>query len=371
MVLLSDFHQILADGYDQCARWGKKAPLVLAGGGIVWRLDATGEPEVCLVHRPRYDDWSWPKGKLEAHESIFHCAAREIQEEIGQPVALGMFLGHTSYPLPDEGKSAGKGTKKSKGRTAKDTNQIKHVFYWSARLLDHSQTAHRSSLFGPVHQADPKEISQIRWVSLDQAKKLLTRSDDRRLLRPFSAALESGLNQASTFVLIRHGKAEDRKTWTGEEAQRPLRPTGAAAAYALGRDLACFDPDYLYSSPWERCKQTMVPYSLSSQLPVTYLDSQTEDAFNADGQKAWQDLLDLLITSNNQGHNAALCMHRPVIGGMLEHLHQLCTSKSLARALPKRNPYMPTGNALVLTLIPGDNGNVRIIDLQKVEPCVY
>lgn len=119
MVLLSDFHQILADGYDQYARWGKKAPLVLAGGGIVWRLDATGEPEVCLVHRPRYDDWSWPKGKLEAHESIFHCAAREIQEEIGQPVALGMFLGHTSYPLPDEGKSAGKGTKKVKAELAK------------------------------------------------------------------------------------------------------------------------------------------------------------------------------------------------------------------------------------------------------------
>ena len=60
--------------------------------------------EVCIVHRPKYDDWSWPKGKLELNETHRHAAVREVSEETGVPVALGPFLGEIEYPLAEEGK---------------------------------------------------------------------------------------------------------------------------------------------------------------------------------------------------------------------------------------------------------------------------
>lgn len=155
---LSSFDYIIEEGYAQHARHGNRGNIVLAGGGIVWRYarrqhagtddadtgagsirpdtvgihtstirsgnictgnahpdsiapadtenDADSAVEVCIIYRPKYDDWSWPKGKLEGNESVFHCAAREIQEETGMPARLGMFLGHISYPLADEGKKA-------------------------------------------------------------------------------------------------------------------------------------------------------------------------------------------------------------------------------------------------------------------------
>ena len=116
---LSSFSHIIKEGYAQHARYGNRGNIVLAGGGIVWRYarrqhagtddadtetvsthpgtthpdndcadstapadtgnDADSAVEVCIIYRPKYDDWSWPKGKLEGSESVFHCAAREIQ----------------------------------------------------------------------------------------------------------------------------------------------------------------------------------------------------------------------------------------------------------------------------------------------------
>ena len=118
--------------------------IVEAAGGIVWRWkagsDIANDPaiassksaqeqldsiEVCIVHRPKYDDWSWPKGKLELNETHRHAAVREVSEETGVPVALGPFLGEIEYPLAEEGKN----TRRSKARTV----DAKHILFWQGR----------------------------------------------------------------------------------------------------------------------------------------------------------------------------------------------------------------------------------------------
>ena len=101
--------------------------------------------EVCIVHRPKYDDWSWPKGKLELNETHRHAAVREVSEETGVPVALGPFLGEIEYPLAEEGKK----TRRSKDRTV-DT---KHILFWMARPIDPEDAVRRADAFGPVHRA--------------------------------------------------------------------------------------------------------------------------------------------------------------------------------------------------------------------------
>ena len=72
-------------------------PAIVAAGGVVWRRDIEGEIEVLLVHRPRYDDWSLPKGKLEEGEALISCAYREILEETGLSIKLGPYVDSVEY----------------------------------------------------------------------------------------------------------------------------------------------------------------------------------------------------------------------------------------------------------------------------------
>ena len=413
---LSSFGHIIEEGYAQHAGHGNKGNIVLAGGGIVWRYarrqhagtddadtetvsihpgttrpgntypdntapadtesDADSAVEVCIIYRPKYDDWSWPKGKLEGNESVFHCAAREIQEETGIPVRLGMFLGHISYPLADEGKKAAIPAS-NKQRTSKkaDTVPVKHVFYWAAQTAASPSAEIRPQVFGAVSGPDPHEIGGLRWVSLDTARKLLTHDEDRRLIDIFQSAASSGLLRAQTVLMIRHGKAESRKSWKGEDPMRPLTPRGAAAAYALNREIACFAPDGLFSSPWRRCMETVSSYSYEAHMPVRTLSTQTEAAFADDEEASWRDFLAVMrscIDPHNP-HNSAVCMHRPVIGGMLKRMRSLCATRRLSDELPGCSPYMPVGNMLAVTLAPGENSgsDLIIIDIQKVAPLVY
>jgi 8-oxo-dGTP pyrophosphatase MutT (NUDIX family) len=125
---------------------------VKAGGGVVWRRGDRGI-EVALVHRPRYDDWSFPKGKLDAGESWEDGALREVEEEIGLRCRLGHELPHTSY-------------RDLKGRA-------KIVRYWMMEPLDGE--------FVPSH-----EVDEMRWLPTAEADRLLSYEHDRELLREVS-----------------------------------------------------------------------------------------------------------------------------------------------------------------------------------------
>lgn len=342
--------------------------IVEAAGGIVYRRRASqdgkpGELEVCLVHRPKYDDWSWPKGKLDANESHRHAAVREIGEETGLPVVLGPYLDDVEYPLSDEGK---------KNRKAKGTASVlKHVKFWMATPISTEDDRKRSAAFGPVHRADVGEINSVLWLTPAEARKKLTHSTDKDLLAVFMDRISEGAEQAVAFLVVRHGKAEARKAWKGEEAHRPITPRGAAYAFALSYELACFNPTRLVSSPWIRCLETLDMFSWQTHQSIVHLPQLTEDAFAQNPHTSWECFYAEMLNAVRSGTPTAICMHRPVIGGMFEHMRGICATKSLAKQLIAKTPYMATGTAIAVFAIPKSDGTLTIIDLQKVVPLVY
>ncbi|WP_338023620.1 NUDIX hydrolase [Bifidobacterium simiiventris] len=318
--------------------------------------------EVCIVHRPKYDDWSWPKGKLELNESHRHAAVREVGEETGMSIELGPYLGEIEYPLAEEGSK----TRHSKDRTV-DT---KHILYWMATPVEDVEAEQLIDAFGPVRRADIGEIDDILWVSITEARKILSHSTDKDVLALFVDRVQEGAADAQNVIIVRHAKAEARKTWNGTDENRPITPRGAAAAYALNRELACYNPTRLATSPWMRCLETLHVFSWQTNRPMVHLDALTEDAYAEDGERAWRCFLEEVDYALKHRETVAVCMHRPVIGGMFEHLRELCASKQLAKRLIAKTPYMPTGTAVSLFVVSSPEGP-RIIDIQKVSPLVY
>ena len=120
-----------------------------AAGGVVFRAGEDGALEVLLVHRPKYDDWTLPKGKLEPGETHEAAALREVEEETGLACMLGRELPSTSY------------------RDSRDRPKV--VRYWAMRPLDGDFSPHR-------------EVDEVRWASVEAAKALVTYDRDRDLL---------------------------------------------------------------------------------------------------------------------------------------------------------------------------------------------
>lgn len=122
--------------------------VILAAGGIVW--SSADRHSLCIIHRPRYDDWSLPKGKLEVGESLEACAAREIHEETGLVVSLGPFADIVRYVV--------KGSHK-------------FVYFWH-------MTVDKAATFKPN-----EEVDQLEWVSVNEACRRLTHAHEVDLLR--------------------------------------------------------------------------------------------------------------------------------------------------------------------------------------------
>ena len=286
--------------------------------------------ELCIVHRPKYDDWSWPKGKVDPNESHRHAAVREIGEESGLSVELGPYLGDIEYPLSEEG---------SKQRHTKDRSaDTKHIQFWMATPIS--------------------------------ARKKLSHSTDKDILALFVDRVQEGALDAVPVIIVRHGKAEARKLWKGSDANRPITPRGAAAAYALNRELACFNPTRLATSPWVRCQETLEMFAWQTGRDMVHLDPLTEDAYAAAPDTAWECLLSEIEFALERRQPIAICMHRPVIGGMFGHLRSMCVAPSLSKRLIAKTPFMPTGTAVALFVTPTPHGP-KIIDIQKVQPLVY
>lgn len=123
---------------------------IRAAGGVVYRPGPRGLAEITVVHRPRYDDWSWPKGKLDEDESYEHAALREVEEETGLVCRLVRPFGWTAY-LDRKGRE-------------------KIVRYWLMEPAD-----------GTFHPSE--EVDRLRWLTVEEALQLLTYERDRALLR--------------------------------------------------------------------------------------------------------------------------------------------------------------------------------------------
>ena len=129
---------------------------VCAAGGVVWRAGDDGFV-IAVVHRPRYGDWSLPKGKLDAGESWQECAVREVLEETGLRCELGDELSDVSY-------------RDGRGRS-------KRVRYWLMEPVEGSFAAN-------------DEVDELRWVDPDAARRLLSYDTDARVVGDALRALE-------------------------------------------------------------------------------------------------------------------------------------------------------------------------------------
>ncbi|GAA3516820.1 NUDIX hydrolase [Aeromicrobium panaciterrae] len=249
-----------------------------AAGGIVWRKRAGSgrtEPRVdlLLIHRPRYDDWTFPKGKTEPGETLQATATREIAEETGARVRLGHPLGELTYPVSDG---------------------MKSVSYWSARLVGEQEP------FTPN-----KEVDEVRWVGVREARKLLTYDHDTALLETFVELLDRKAHRTRTLVVLRHGKAAPRSADL-PDLERPLTTVGSEQSKQVLPVLAAYGVSRVVSSPALRCAQTVEPYaySISTFIEIDERLSEQTDANQV--HRSVESMLD-------RGRPVVLCSHRPTL----------------------------------------------------------
>lgn len=228
---------------------------IFAAGAVLWRTGDAGEPEIALIHRPRYDDWSLPKGKVDPGETEPVTAVREIFEETGQRAALGRRLALITYPIPG-------GTKV--------------VRYWSARSLGGDFIAN-------------KEVDELQWVPLVQATKQLTYPHDRKVLRRFAKKPAD----TQTVLIVRHATAGRKARYRGDDRLRPLDKKGRAQAQALVPQLLAFGATDIYAADRSRCIQTVEPLAEKVGLNIAVESTLTEEAYAADPEAAHKRTLEI------------------------------------------------------------------------------
>jgi 8-oxo-dGTP diphosphatase len=245
---------------------------VLAAGAVVVRAKGA---EVLLVHRPKYDDWSFPKGKLDAGEHVAAAAVREVREESGVDIRLGVPLPIQRYGLGNE--------------------RQKVVHYW----IGHPVAGH------DVEFVPNSEVDQICWVGWAEAEQLLSYRRDRAIL---AAARELG---APTYpmVVLRHGKAVARREWTVglSDRGRPLDSWGRSQAEDVVDLLAAFGVRTVHASTSTRCLETVLPYARAVGANLSGYECLTEEG--ADEHAIDALVADLVV----RREAAVVCSHRPVL----------------------------------------------------------
>ncbi len=320
------------------------APVIETAGALVWRIRHK-KLQVQLVHRPRYDDWSWPKGKHEEGESLATTATREVAEETGRAVVLGLPLSGLQYLTPE--------------------GRVKRVHYWAARRAASERDAHPLAARAPVAPVDKREIDRCEWVDADVAAERLTRATDRGPLDALVEAAHDDHLATHAVVIVRHGRALPRAAWYGAEQERPLTPVGHAQAAALVPVLAAYGVDSVVSSRWERCATSIDPYVRASGVRPEYSDNLGEAQHERSPARVAGAVRDLL----ESGRSSVLCTHRPVLPTVLDVLGQH-SRRAVANALPRRDPYLEPGEALVAHVATTRRGP-RVVAAERVAPPVF
>jgi 8-oxo-dGTP diphosphatase len=218
-------------------------PELRAAGGVLWRRDPSGATTIALVHRPRYDDWSLPKGKLDSGEHSVTAARREVLEETGITPILGRRLVCTEYPV-----------------SVKEKIVRKVVDYWAMRATEGEFTPN-------------DEVDDLRWLSVEKATEAVSYRHDRAVLSAFAAADPD----STTILLVRHGSAGDRTQWRGADRLRPLDPTGHRQAGRVATVLPAFRPAKVISADKVRCLDTVRPLATELGLPLEIDDDFSEE----------------------------------------------------------------------------------------------
>lgn len=250
------------------------APIVAAGAAVLRRRD--GRLQVLLVHGAKYDDWTLPKGKLDPGEDVRAAAVREVHEETGIGIALGP-------PLP---------TQVYAFRDRSGVERTKLVHYWAGRALGEDDV----SRYAANH-----EITEVRWVDLDDTDRLLTYSRDHEVIdhaRSFDRRTRS-------LVVLRHAEALPRDRWAGDDRQRGLSSAGKTQAERLAPILQAYGVTRVLTSSSTRCLRTVAPFADAAGVRIEHTDDLSEEDA---GPAAVEEVL-----VHCEQMPTVLCTHRTVL----------------------------------------------------------
>lgn len=296
-----------------------------------------GVLEVALVHRPRYDDWSWPKGKLDAGEEWVTAASRETLEETGLEVRLGRPLPEARYLLLTKAGEQGE----------------KVVRYWA------------STVTGGTGQLE-NEIDAVEWLDVAEANVRLDYAHDRDQLRALVRTHGEANLDTWPLVIVRHARALARSDWKSDDRERPLDTRGRERADALIPVLAAYGISRILTSPSVRCLDTISPYAVWSGIAPRAKKGLSEEGHEADPDKAEQHVEAAL----ERGEAVAICSHGPVMGALLDALGPRLdlvgdgSVETLEQFVSARDENLVKGEALVCH-VAGTGADARIVAVER------
>lgn len=267
------------------AKWADKA--VYAAGAVVWRL-VDGKLRILLIHRTKYRDVTLPKGKVDPGEMLAETAVREVHEETGIRVSLGVSVGVSRYLLASQ--------------------KQKVVHYWAAEATD---AAIRESTFVPN-----REIAALEWVSVKKARARLSYPVDLEILDFFSNLVDDGVLRTFPVIALRHAKATPRSEWDGSDASRPLTDRGRKQAKSIVGPLRAFGVRRIVTSDAVRCVETVTPLARALDRKIVKTEKISQDAWG-DGDS---DLRSVVGRRIRAGKPAVVCSHGPVLPGLLSEI---------------------------------------------------
>jgi 8-oxo-dGTP pyrophosphatase MutT (NUDIX family)/phosphohistidine phosphatase SixA len=256
---------------------------ILAGGAVVTREHPTRGTEVVIIHRKRYDDWTLPKGKVEAGEPVPVCAVREVHEETGVTIRLGVPLDSITYEAGNSG--------------------LKRVDYWGGVVL------------ASVPRAPDAEVDVVSWLPVRAALSRLTYSHDHFLVQQY-------FDQPATtpLIILRHAKAMDRKDWSRKDAARPINARGRRQSRLLIPLLYAYGVTKIVSSTATRCIATVLPYAHQHELALETYSLLTEEEAESDPKAVESLIREVRAGAIDSGQPTALCVHRPALPQILNAL---------------------------------------------------
>lgn len=263
------------------------ATAIYAAGAVCWRL-IDEKIHILVIHRTRYADVTLPKGKVNPGETLPQAAVREVQEETGMSLRLGVPLGVTCYVI-------------SSGRE-------KFVHYWAAEV---SEKAVAASTFVPNG-----EVAALEWITIKKARKYLSYERDVELLDSFAALVDEGVTRTFAIIALRHGKAIAPSSWDGPDATRPLTERGVRQAAGNVHTMAAWRPQKLVTSTAVRCVATVAPLAAAWGLHPDKEPGISQDSYE-NGAATVREVVGKRVRKLK---TAVLCSHGPVLPEILREI---------------------------------------------------